>query len=546
VKRVPPSDRPLCSSQRAARSFCGLCVLVLLGTLAGCSREHYKESADKETYQVLEEKWRDEFGTMVNYRVSETAPNDVEMADIVPPSGILNLAEAVYLATQYSRDYQSQKESLYLSALDLTGTRHQYARQWFGTVDAYYDSSEAGEDITASASGGLNQDHLIGDGILVGTGLAIDWARFLTGDPQTTLGTVLTATVTAPLIGAGAGKTARENLTQAERNVLYRIRTFNRYRKTFVTSIIGEYYNVLLQRARVDIAEASYKRLVDSTNQLRMEVEVGKRPAYDLGEAEQRLLTSENNVVTTRQRYIQALDNFKIRLSIPTQVQVELDPNELVALERLGINEPAYTEDDAITIALERRLDLANTQDEVDDAERRLILAAEGLGPQMNLVASANVESDPAEESVRLRFHTGRYRLGLETDLGLDQKTERNAYRRALITTQQSHRDFDEERERVKLDVRQAYRDLLETAETYRIQQLGLTLAEERVEVEKLSLQYGRSTVRLLLEAEDALVATQNEVLSALVDHTLAKMSFFRDIGVMSVRPDGMWEQAKL
>jgi len=375
--------------------------------------------------------------------------------------------------------------------------------------------------------------------------LAIDWARFLTGDPQTTLGTVLTTTVAAPLIGAGAGKTAREYLTQAERDVLYRIRTFNRYRKTFVTSIIGDFYQVLQQRARVGITEASYNRRVVSTNQLRMEVEVGKRPAYDLGEAEQNLLTAENSVVTTRQAYERVLDNFKIRLSIPTEVKVELDPNELMALENFGISEPAYTEEDAIVMALERRLDLANTRDEVDDAERRLILAAQGLGVQMNLVASANVGSTPETEFWRLRFNEGQYAVGLETDLGLDQKTQRNAYRRALITTQQRHRGYDEEAERVKLDVRQAYRDLLETAETYRIQQIGLDVAEERVEVEKLSLQFGRGTVRLLLDSEDALVQAQNDVLSALVDHTLAKMSFFRDIGMMQVRPDGMWEQAE-
>ena len=529
----------------AVHRLASLCVLVFLGAPCGCSREHYKEEADEEVYTVLGDKWQNDFGSMVNYEVTEMAPNDVDMAKLIPRSGILNLAEAVEIATQYSREYQSQKESLYLTALDLTSTRHQYARQWFSTFDATYASNAGTEDITAGATGGVNQDHLLGDGILIGTGLAIDWARFLTGDPQTSLASVLTATVAAPLLGAGAGRAARENLTQAERDVLYRIRTFNRYRKTFVTSIISDYYGVLLQRARVDIAEASYERLVDSTNQLRMEVEVGQTPAYDLGEAEQRLLTSENSVVTTRQRYEQVLDNFKIRLSIPTQVQVQLDPNELTALEKIGINKPEYTEDDAITMALDRRLDLANTRDEVDDAERRLILAAQGLGPQVNLVASANVDSTPETEFLRLRFNQGRYAFGIEADLALDQKTQRNAYRRALITAQQRHRGYDEETERVKLDVRQAYRDLLETAESYRIQQIALELAEKRVEVEKLSLQYGRATVRLLLEAEDALVQTQNDVLSALVDHTVAKMSFFRDIGMMQVRPDGMWEQAQ-
>lgn len=532
-------------SRLAAHLLISSCVLIFLGTLCGCSREHYKEDADKEVYGVLEDKWQDDFGSLVNYRVSESAPNDVEMAKTIPPSGILDLPQAAQIATEHSREYQSQKESLYLSALDLTSTRHQYARQWFGTIDARYASGPSGEDITQDVSAGVNQDHLLGDGIQIGTGLAIDWARFLAGDPQTSLGSVLTATVAAPLLGAGAGKTARENLTQAERDVLYRIRTFNRYRKTFVTSVIGDYYGVLLEHARVGIAEASYERLVDVTNQYRMEVEVGQRPAYDLGEAEQKLLQSENSVVTTHQRYEQVLDNFKIRLSIPTEVKVELDPNDLTALETIGISKPAYTEQDAISMALERRLDLANTRDEVDDAERRLVLAAEGLGVQMNLVGSANVESTPETEFLRLRFNEGAYALGIETDLGLDQKTPRNAYRRALITTQQRHRGYDEETERVKLDVRQAYRDLLETAETYRIQQIGLDLAEKRVEVEKLSLQFGRGTVRLLLDSEDALVQAQNDVLSALVDHTLAKMSFFRDIGMMQVRPDGMWEQAE-
>jgi outer membrane protein TolC len=522
------------------------CVLVSLGALCGCSREHYKEDADEEVYELLEDKWQDDYGAMVNYQVSESAPNDVEMAGIIPASGIVNLPEAVEIATQYSREYQSQKESLYLSALDLTSARHQYARQWFGTFDATYANTAGREDVTVDASGGVNQNHLLGDGIQIGTGLAIDWARFLTGDPQTSLASVLTATVAAPLLGAGAGRSARESLTQAERDVLYRIRTFNRYRKTFVTSIIDDYYGVLLQRARVGITEASYKRRVESTNQLRMEVEVGQRPAYDLGEAQQSLLAAENSVVTTRQAYERTLDNFKIRLSIPTQVKVELDPNDLMVLETIGVSKPEYTEADAINMALERRLDLANTRDEVDDAERRLVLAAQGLGVQMNLVASANVDSTPETEFLRLRFNEGQYAFGIETDLALDQKTQRNAYRRALITTQQRHRGYDEETERVKLDVRQAYRDLLETAETYRIQQIGLKVAEERVEVEKLSLQFGRGTVRLLLDSEDALVQAQNDVLSALVDHTVAKMSFFRDIGVMQVRPDGMWEQAEL
>ncbi|MBL7215636.1 MAG: TolC family protein [Phycisphaerae bacterium] len=521
-------------------------IFVAFFVLPGCkSPDKFKQQADEEVYKILNQKWKDSFGYKANYTVTDGEPNTLEVIKMIPPSGILSQSQAVAIATRYNRNYQNQKESLYLSALDLTLTRHDYARQWFGTVDAFYEASDGMETTPLDAEGGVNQQFLLGDGILIGAGLAVDWARFLTGDPQTSLGSVLSASLAAPLLGRGAGKAARENLTQAERNVLYNIRSFNRYRKTFVVSIISDYYRVLQERNRVEIQKASYKRLVDSTNQLRMEVEVGQRPAYDLAEAEQRLLSGEQNVVSAVQRYEQILDNFKITLALPTDIEVQLEPNELNILEAIGISRPDYSAEDAIQMALFWRLDLANAQDGLDDAERKLILAAEGLGPQVDFVATADVSSTGDTEMTRLRFHEGTYSMGITADLPLDRKAERNAYRESLITVRRQHRDYDEEIDGIKLQVRDAYRNLIQTAESYRIQKIGLELARKRVEVEKLSLQYGRGTVRLLLDSEDALVQAQDDVLGALVDHMIAKLSFFRDVGILRVQPDGMWEQAK-
>jgi outer membrane protein TolC len=392
-------------------------------------------------------------------------------------------------------------------------------------------------------SGGVNKQSLLLDGALFNIGIAIDWTRFLTGDPRTTLGSILSSDVAIPLLGSGAGKTALENLTQAERNVLYRIRTFNRFRKTFVVSIISDYYRVLQQRNSVDIAEASYQRLIDSTNQLMMEAEVGQRAPSDADEAKQDLLNAENNLVTTRQRYEQLLDSFKIRLSLPTDANIVLDQTELAALEEIGISKPEYSEEEAMDLALVRRLDLANTRDSLDDAARKLELAAEGLGVQLNLVGTADVSSADKTDFDRLQFHEGLYSLGFTGNLPLNRQAERNAYREALITMEQRKRSFDEQADNVKLDVRQAYRDLSETAESYRIQRVGLELASRRVEEQKLLLEYGRGTIRLLLETEDALVRAQNDLTGALINHMIAKMTFFRDVGILQVRPDGMWEQ---
>ncbi len=523
-------------------------IAVILGLAGACGPQHYKADADEEVYNIIDSKWQDDFGIKTNYTISDyndpASPNNVELAEMVPESGVINLQQAVEIATKFNRDYQTQKESLYLSALDLTDERYKYALQWFGTVDSIYtDNKSGGDDVTISTSGGVDKTQLFLDGVLFNIGIAIDWARFLTGDPGTTLGSVLSGDVTVPLLGAGAGRAARENLTQAERSVLYRIRTFNRYRKTFVVGVISDYYGVLQLRDRVDITEASYKRLIYSTNQLKMEVDVGQRPPSDVDEAMQSLLSAENKLIRDQQSYEQVLDRFKIRLSLPTDANIILDQNELTALEEIGISHPEYTVSEAMEMALARRLDLANTKDSLEDAARKLELAAEGLGVQLDLIGSSDVSSANKTGFDRLQFQKGTYSLGLAADLPFDRKAERNDYRKKLIAMEQRRRSYDDEFENVKLGVRQAYRDLEETAESYRIQKIGLELAERRVEEQKLLLEYGRGTIRLLLETEDDLVGAQNDVTSALVNHTIAKMSFFRDIGILQVKPDGMWEQ---
>jgi outer membrane protein TolC len=528
-------------------------IAVVLGFTGACSPQYHRADADKEVYKIIDDKWQDDFGIKANYTISDSnapaSPNDVEIADIIPESGVINLQRAVEIATKFSRVYQSQKETLYLSALALTRTRYDYAYQWLGTIDATYtnegeNASGVIEEGKVDSQLAVSKDYLLADGIQVSTNLALTWIRYLTGDPHTSLGSVLSATVAVPLLGDGAGRRDREILTQAERNVLYDIRTFNRYRKIFVVDIISEYYGVLQARDTVDITEASYERLIYSTNQLKMEVDVGQRAPSDVDEATQKLLSAENKLIKDQQSYERLLDRFKIRLSLPTDANIVLDQSELAALEEIGISQPEYTEADAMEMALVRRLDLANTRDELDDAVRQLALNADGLGIQLNLTGGAeDIESPSGSDFSRLLFQQGDYSVGLGADLPFDRKIKRNNYMSTLISFQRRKRGYDDESDNVKLDVRQAYRDLAETRESYRIQKIGLELAERRVEEQKLLLEYSRGTIRLLLETEDDLVSAQNDVTDALVKHTTAKMRFFRDIGILQVKPDGMWEQ---
>lgn len=520
--------------------FTGILVFGLW--LAGCSPQQYKEDADKEVQSILDSKWKAEHGIRSNSRISDVEhdPNDLFFDPNYVPAGKLSLAEAVALATARNRDYQRQKESLYLSALDLTLFRHNFATKWFGTFDSTYSNTETDETVGAGGSVGFNR--LLEDGTQISTSIATDWLRYLTGDPQESLASVLSGTISKPLL-RGAGKdVVMENLTQAERNVLYQIRTFSRYRKSFVVTIVSEYYRVLQARDRVKNAQSNYESLLLAYDQSNLKAMAGRLDMFEADQTKQQMLDARDNLASAERTYQQALDTFKISLAMTTDAPLELDPNALQVLSDMEVVEPQFNVDDAIQTALSLRLDLATIKDQVDDARRKIKVSENALQADLDLVARANVDSTPDRQAGRLRFNDGSYSVGAQLDLPFDRKSERNNYRESLITLIQRQRDYEDGIDNVKLDVRNNYRSLVESAQRYKIQQLSLDLAEERVKSTSLLFQAGRVQTRDVLESQNALLSAQNATTSTLVDYNIAKLSFYRDIEVLSVKPDGLWQ----
>ena len=523
--------------------------IVVLG-VAGChSPEYYKSEADEEVYSIIDSKWQESHGEKANYKISdvEPSPNDIQLDEIFSEPNVLSLADAVAIATANNREYKTEKEQLYLTALALTLKRHNFARKWLGTFDAEYarggeNDMMSGEKISYEADTGFSQ--LLADGAIIGMNIGLDWARFLTGSPGTSLTSVLSGTITQPLLRGAGRRVVQEELTQAERDALYRIRSFNRYRKGFVVSVVSAYYRVLQQKDAVTNAENNYRRVLESKERLEMEAEAGRRSWIDVDEARQNVLKAENTLVQAKESYERSLDEFKIVLALPTDADIKLDQDELRALEELGIDQPDYTSESAVETALLRRLDLANSRDKVDDAVRKIAVAEDNLRADLNLVGSTNVGSRGKTDFGTLQFHEGSYALGIESDLPFDRKSERNEYRSSLITLMQQQRQYEEDVDNIKFAVRGAYRKLQETSDRYNIQKNSLKLAEQRVESNKLLLDAGRVSVRVLLESQDDLLEAQDSVTDALVDHLAAKLSFYKDVGILQVRPDGMWEQS--
>lgn len=166
-------------------------ILAALVSMIGCHRAQYRQRADAEAYQLIQEKANNPHWELPRYWIEvdprsrmfdpfnpdlEPMPHDdpashVFMHDVdkkkgyphwhangdtdvvenpdwmaylsLDENGVLNLnaEEAYQLALVHSRDYQEQFETLYLSALDVSAERFRFDAQLFAGYSAIYNTS---------------------------------------------------------------------------------------------------------------------------------------------------------------------------------------------------------------------------------------------------------------------------------------------------------------------------------------------------------------------------------------------------------------------
>lgn len=523
--------------------------------MAGCSTRHHSRSADAEVYATLHQRgWQVE-NMPAEFSIEQT--NRLDFADL-PQAGepelflgaegelergawILRLDRALQTAVRHSRVYQNSKEQLYLAALGLTLTRHQFAPLFAAGGTAVARGDSVSEDPSFQGSGRVNVDWLLRDVGRISADLTADFTRVFTHGVGSLSSSRLGMRLSRPLLRNAGFLEESEGLTQAERNLLYEVRDFVRFRKDFSVQIATDYYRVLGQR---DAARNAYMNLEGSRQtaaRTRALAREGRSTQSDLGRLSQQELSAESAWIAATRAYRRSLDDFKLRLGIPVETALVLDDRELAALT---IQHPEIAVDDAIRVALEARLDYRNLRDGYDDATRQVDLAAEGLKAQVDLVAAGALRGQPESNDWEWPNHANYdWNAGLNLDLPLDRKAERNTYRGALIGLERSGRSLAQRRDEIELEVRESWRSLEQARRNYEISEIGVRLAERRVEEQSVLAEIGRARAQDQVDARNDLVDSRNQRTQALVGHTIARLQFWNNMGILYIKDNGQWEE---
>ncbi|MGB8225623.1 MAG: TolC family protein, partial [Sedimentisphaerales bacterium] len=484
-----------------------------------------------------------------DYPAVTTGGNVAEINEVNGPLTI-TLIQALQIGARNSFDYQTQKETVFQSALDLEIERHAFRNTFIGQVQNLLSTNTTGDRAVSGTvtSGDFGVSRKFESGAELSTALAIDLANLLTLGGASSVGLAGDASISIPLLRGSGRHIVTEPLTQAERNTVYAIWNFEKYKKEFAVDTASKYLAVLRQLDSIKNSEADYRSRIDSAKRSRRLADAGRIQEIEVDQAVQNELSSRQRWISATQTYKKQLDAFKTFLGLPPDAAIELDPNELQVLaasmsqlvnenleenkilddnqpiadnELIKLLEPDYKnagpyemeEAVAIKLAFENRYDLKVADGQAYDAQRAVIVAADALGAEFTLLGSASIGSrrskvgDATSDNSRFVADRGVFSTLLTLDLPFDRTQESVDYRNSIIGLEQAVRNVQTTEDTTKTEVRNTLRDLLEARENMYIQAKAVSVAQKRVKSVNMFLDAGRAQIRDLLEAQDALLS---------------------------------------
>ncbi|QEL16113.1 TolC family protein [Limnoglobus roseus] len=352
---------------------------------AGCTRTHYRTAADRETYPIIGERivqpayaiGRTQLEAAPMSRLADpTNPDrppkppddpaaaifmqhpykfrgygkwekDGVLAEIEPPgweenlgrapNGVLKLTQdrATELALENSREYQTRLENVYVQALALTLNRFDFDLQFFARRATNFTHIGGGSltpesnTLLQSADTGFSRNLAAGGQLLTDFANSFVWE--FNGQTHTAAGSIGVSLI-QPLL-RGFGRNVRlETLTQGERDTLYAVRDFARFRKLFWASVnvdSGGYLQILRQIQGVRNAAANLKSQEENYALYRILFQGGRTQVANVDQVYQALLSARRDLISAEIGLQNALDQYKLLLGLPPRLLIELDDTPL-------------------------------------------------------------------------------------------------------------------------------------------------------------------------------------------------------------------------
>lgn len=532
--------------------------LSILLLISSCTQigNYAEKRADRAAYGNIRGAQHSAWGASDPFSISED--NEELLRELIAidqmqeEAQILSLSDTLTLAMANSRSYQTRKESLFIQALTLTETQKNF--NWDTRASDFTATTEATKspvfasngNVTGSTTETFGEKGVSGDitagvartlvtGAKLSLGFTREFVRSFSSPDSSAESSEVSLNIVQPLLNGFGPLVSKEGLRQAERDMVYAVRDFQRFQQRFVIDIASQYYATIQTRDRLINERRNFESAVANGEQTKSMAKAGRIKEFEAAQAQQSELNAADRLTLSVSNYQAALDDYRFALGIPIDLNVEPDPAELELLVTRGLVVLDLDLETALESALSNRLDLITQREQVEDRGRKLEIARRNFLP--NLDVEYEIRTDAS-------FSTGdeaTQEMQARLNLPFDWTEKRNKYRVAQISFDREQRTLEADEDDVRRDVRDLWRRLERNRSVYNNRLLSVKLSERRVENTEMLLQQGKVQTRDLLDAQDDLLSSRNEATTALVDYTINRLRFWNAIERFEIDPKGMW-----
>lgn len=297
-----------------------------------------------------------------------------------------------------------------------------------------------------------------------------------------------------------------------------------------IVATVSAVYDIVRQRELVDLNRASVKRLQGHAKAARAKEKLGLATGIDVYRASIQLKQAEDNLAVAREALADARDSLAVLLALPLDQRVDVRAPLTYSLIRVN-------EREAVQLALEKRVELDQSEDTLREARRRSRVARHNTLPDLNVSLNYRRYGQSARLSKSAGLDEDSWTVGLSTTTDLARTAEHAALEQSLLSVRAAHRSLDLRRDETRRQVKRELRGLRRAEKRIAIQQDQIKHAGGKLALARVKLRRGVANNFDVIEAETELRGAQTSLLSAVIDYVVTGYRLRAAMGTLAERP---------
>lgn len=444
-------------------------------------------------------------------------------------AGTLTLGQAVAEALARGQRMLDQLDSVEQAGLGVRAARSAFRPKLVPNVLGSFGQTDV-NDQTYRLD--LSQRFVTGTEFRMGIGSSTAQIPSTTGEPDIRFYNAdTTLMVNQPLLKGFGRAVSRRALTSAE----VRYDEANRQRvmaeQQIAVDVAASYFGLVAQLALVDAAGKGFDRARQLREASEAKMNAGLVSQLDVLRAQQLVLQAELQLFEAQGAVEDARD--QLRFLIGRDAGTPLD---VVAEIPRTVDEMSAA--DAVTMALDSRLDLQGAAAAAADAERAVSYAGNQLLPQVDVSLALTRRQTADHFGGSFGLDGYQFATFFNISMPVDRTPQSVEYQNALIERDRRRRDIETIRRRIGDDVRRVIRERDRALRNLAGAETNVTIARQEVDVAQFRYERGLSNNLDVVTAETGLLDAESRRILTHADLAVIRLRLRATLGILDPRAD--------